>query len=156
MYNRLKSLVNQIPNPGSTKWTDHEVIKLMLRSLISCNDTLVTLLRKNPRYEVMTPEEVLVKFLSHEMMVKESKHVEDFTQGNVSATEPRIVALKATSETKEVGAPSKELSNDPSKLDDEMALIIKTFRLILKSHKGKVILNTNKQKCHLSAHVFQT
>jgi hypothetical protein len=34
MYNRLKSLVNQIPNPGSTKWTDHEVIKLMLRSLV--------------------------------------------------------------------------------------------------------------------------
>jgi hypothetical protein len=37
MYNRLKMLVNQVRNYGSKKWTDHEVIKLMLRSFTSCN-----------------------------------------------------------------------------------------------------------------------
>lgn len=64
MYNQLKLLVKQIQNYGSTKWTKHKVVKLMLRSLVSRNATLVTLLHENPRYEVMTPEEVLGKFLA--------------------------------------------------------------------------------------------
>jgi hypothetical protein len=32
MYNRLKTLVNQVRNYGSTKRTDHEVVRQMLRS----------------------------------------------------------------------------------------------------------------------------
>jgi hypothetical protein len=109
--------MNQICNLQSTKWTDHEVVKLMLRSLVSRNATLVTLLCENPRYKVMTPEEVLGKVLSHEMMVKDSKLIEDLHQGNAN-TEPQVVAFKATSD-KEEGASSKELLIDPSKLDDE-------------------------------------
>jgi hypothetical protein len=31
-YNRLKTLVNKIRNYGSTRWTDHDVVRLMLRS----------------------------------------------------------------------------------------------------------------------------
>jgi hypothetical protein len=27
MYNRLKTLVNQVRNLGSTKWDDHEMVK---------------------------------------------------------------------------------------------------------------------------------
>jgi hypothetical protein len=34
MYNRLKTLVNQVCNLGSTKWDDHEMVKVILRSLI--------------------------------------------------------------------------------------------------------------------------
>ena len=30
-YNRLKTLVNKIRNYGSTRWTDHDVVCLMLR-----------------------------------------------------------------------------------------------------------------------------
>jgi hypothetical protein len=101
MYNWLKTLVNQIYNCMDTKWTDHEVVKLMLRSLISCNATLVTLLCEGPRYEVITHEEVSGKFLSHEMMVKESKHVEDLPQGNVPNFEPKAIAFKVTSEKEE-------------------------------------------------------
>jgi hypothetical protein len=50
MYNQLKTLVNQIRNLRSIKWNDHATVKLMLRSLVSRNVTLVTLLRENPRY----------------------------------------------------------------------------------------------------------
>jgi hypothetical protein len=67
MYNRLKMMVNQVWNLGSSKWTDHEVVKLMLRSLVFCNATLVQLLRENPRYEVITPKEVLGKFVIFEL-----------------------------------------------------------------------------------------
>ena len=31
-YNRLKTLINKIRSYGSTRWTDHDVVRLMLRS----------------------------------------------------------------------------------------------------------------------------
>jgi hypothetical protein len=34
MYNRLKTLVNQVRNLESTKWDDHEMVKVILRSLV--------------------------------------------------------------------------------------------------------------------------
>ena len=39
MYNRLKALVNQVRNLGSTKWDDHEMVKVILRSLVFHNTT---------------------------------------------------------------------------------------------------------------------
>src|SRR5688572_29807908 len=39
MYNRLKTLVNQVRNLGSKKWDDHEMVKVILRSLIFLNPT---------------------------------------------------------------------------------------------------------------------
>jgi hypothetical protein len=33
MYNRLKTLVNQVRNLGSTKWDDHKMVKVILRHL---------------------------------------------------------------------------------------------------------------------------
>jgi hypothetical protein len=39
MYNRLKTLVNQVRNLGSTKWDDHEMAKVILRSLVFRNPT---------------------------------------------------------------------------------------------------------------------
>jgi hypothetical protein len=41
MYNRLKTLVNQVRNLGSTKWDDHEMVKAILRSLVFLNPTQV-------------------------------------------------------------------------------------------------------------------
>jgi hypothetical protein len=34
MYNRLKTLVNQVRNLGSKKWDDHEMVKVILRALV--------------------------------------------------------------------------------------------------------------------------
>jgi hypothetical protein len=44
MYNRLKTLVNQVRNLGSTKWDDHKMVKVILRSLVFCNPTQVQLI----------------------------------------------------------------------------------------------------------------
>jgi hypothetical protein len=49
MYNRLKTLVNQVRNLGSTKWDDHEMVKVILRSLVFLNPTQVQLVRGDPR-----------------------------------------------------------------------------------------------------------
>jgi hypothetical protein len=76
---------------------------------------------------VMTPEEVLRKFVSFELMVKDSRHVENITHDNTSTPEPQPVAFKATKEKEEETTPSMGLPIDPSKLDNVMALIIKVF-----------------------------
>jgi hypothetical protein len=39
MYNRLKTMVNQVRNLESTKWDDHEMVKIILRSLVFRNPT---------------------------------------------------------------------------------------------------------------------
>jgi hypothetical protein len=54
-YNRLKTLVNKIRSHESTRWTDHDVVRLMLRSFTVIDPHLVNLIRENPRYTKMTP-----------------------------------------------------------------------------------------------------
>jgi hypothetical protein len=73
MYNRLKTLVNQVRNLRSTKWDDHEMVKVIIRSLVFLNPTPVQLIRGDPRYKLMSPEEVIGKFVSFELMIKGSK-----------------------------------------------------------------------------------
>jgi hypothetical protein len=42
MYTRLKKMINQVRNLGSKKWTDHEVVKRMIRAFSVRNITLCT------------------------------------------------------------------------------------------------------------------
>jgi hypothetical protein len=69
-YNRLKTLINKIRSYGSTRWMDHNVVRLMLRSFMVIDPHLVNLIHENARYTKMTPEEILGKFVSGRMMVK--------------------------------------------------------------------------------------
>jgi hypothetical protein len=75
MYNRLKTMVNQVRNLRSTMWDDHEMVKIILRSLEFHNPTQVQLICGDPRYKLMSPKEVIVKFVSFELMIKDSKHI---------------------------------------------------------------------------------
>jgi hypothetical protein len=144
MYNQLKTLVNQVRNLGSTKWDDHEMVNVILRSLIFLNPTQVQLIRGDPRYTLMSPEEVIGKFVSFELMIKGSKKI--IEQGDSSEAQP--VAFKATEEKKEYSTPSR-IPIDASKLDnEEMALIIKSFRQILKQRKGKDYKSRSKKVCY--------
>jgi hypothetical protein len=137
MYNRLKTMVNQVHNLESTKWDDHEMVKVILRSLVFRNPTQVQLICGDPRYKHMSPEEVIGKFVSFELMIKDSKHIVNLEQGATSTTEVQPVAFKATKEKKEESTPSRLLI-DASKLDnEEMALIIMSFRQIHKQRKGR-------------------
>jgi hypothetical protein len=124
MYSRLKTMVNQVRNLGSTKWDDHEMVKVILRSLVFRNPTQVQLICGGPRYKLMSPEEVIGKFVSFELMIKDSKHIVNLDQGATSTPEVQLVAFKATEEEKRESTPSR-LPIDASKLDnEEMALII--------------------------------
>jgi hypothetical protein len=50
---------------------DHDVSQLMLRSFTVIDPHLVNLIHENPWYTKMTPEEIIGKFVSGRMMVKE-------------------------------------------------------------------------------------
>ena len=113
MYNRLKAMVNQVRNLESTKWDDHEMVKVILRSLVFRNPTQVQLIRGDPRYKLMSPKEVIGKFVSFEL-IKDSKHIVNLEQGTTSTPEVQPVAFKATEEKKEESTPSR-LPIDASK-----------------------------------------
>jgi hypothetical protein len=148
MYNQLKTLVNQVHNLGSTKWDDHEMVKVILRSLVFRNPTQVQLIHGDPRYRLMSPEEAIGKFVSFELMIKDSKHIVNLEQGATSTPEVQPVAFKVTGEEKRESTPSR-LPIDASKLDnEEMTLIIKSFCQILKQWRGKDYKPRSKRVCY--------
>jgi hypothetical protein len=133
-YNRLKTLVNKIRSYGSTRWTDHDVVRLMLRSFIVIDPYLVNLVCENPRYIKMMPEEIIGKFVSGRMMVKEARYVDDIGNGPLPLYEPQPVALKAT--TSKETLPNKVAQVEAARLnEEEMALVIKRFKIAFKGHK---------------------
>jgi hypothetical protein len=143
MYNRLKTLVNQVRNLGSTKWDDHGMVKVILRSLVFLNPTQVQLIRGNPRYTLMSPEEVIGNFVSFELMIKGSKKIIELDGPSTSEAQP--VAFKATEEKKEESTSCRQ-PIDASKLDnEEMVLIIKSFRQILKQRRGRITSPTPRK-----------
>jgi hypothetical protein len=146
MYNWLKTLENQVRNLGSKKWDDHEMVKVILRSLVFLNPTQVQLIHGNPRYTLMTPEEVIGNFVSFELMIKGSKKIIEHDEPSMPEAQP--VAFKATEEKKEESTSSSQ-PIDASKLDnEEMALIIKSFRQILKQRRGKDYKPRSKKVCY--------
>jgi hypothetical protein len=96
----------------------------------------------------MSPKEVIGKFVSFKLMIKDSKQIVNLEQGATSTPEVQPVAFKATEEKKEESTPSR-LPIDASKLDnEEMALIINSFRQILKQRRGKDYKPRSKRVCY--------
>jgi hypothetical protein len=88
-------------------------------------------------------------------MIKDSKHIVNLEQGATSTPKVQHVAFKATEEKKDESTSSR-LPIDASKLDnEEMALIIKSFRQILKQRRGKNYKSHSKKvyyRCGKSGH----
>ncbi|KAG2629224.1 hypothetical protein PVAP13_3KG396801 [Panicum virgatum] len=106
----------------------------MLRSFTIIDPNLVNLIRENPKYTKMTPEEILGKFVSGRMMAKEARYVDDIVNGPLPHYELQPVALKATANMEEL--PSKVAQVEAAGLnEEEMALVIKRFKTALKGRK---------------------
>jgi hypothetical protein len=81
-------------------------------------------------------------------MIKDSKHIINLEQGATSTLEVQPIAFKATKEEKRESTPSR-LPIDASKLDnEEMTLIIKSFRQLLKQRRGKDYKPRSKRVCY--------
>jgi hypothetical protein len=124
------------------------MIKVILRSLVFRNLTIVQLIwGGDSRYKQMSPKEVIGKFVSFELMIKDSKHIVNLEQCATSTPEVQSVAFKAAKEKKE-STPSR-LPIDASNLDnEEITLIIKSFRQILKQRRGKDYKPHSKRVCY--------
>jgi hypothetical protein len=137
--------LNKIRNYGSTRWTGNDNVRLMLRSFTVIDPHLVNLIHENPRYTKMTPEEIVGKFVSGRMMVKEARYVDD-ALNTLPLHESQIVALKATSSKEAL--PSKVAQVEVVGLnEDEMVLIIKRFKTALKGRKEYPNRNKSRGKC---------
>jgi hypothetical protein len=124
------------------------MVKVILRSHVFHNPTQVQLIRGDPRYKLMSPEEVIGKFVSFELMTKGSKHIINLEQGGTFTPEVQPFAFKATEEEKKEPTPSR-IPINASKLDNkEMALIIKSFCQILKQRRGKDYKPRSKRVCY--------
>jgi hypothetical protein len=128
MYNRLKTMVNQVHNLESTKWDDHEMVKVILRSLVFRNPTQVQLIRGDHKYKYMSPKEVIGKFVSFELLIKDSKNIVNLEQSATSTPEVQPIAFMATEEKKEEPTPNRLLIDASKPDNEEMTLIIKSFR----------------------------
>jgi hypothetical protein len=108
----------------------------------------VQLIRGDPRYKQVSSEEVIGKFVSFELMIKDSKLIVNLEQGATSTLEVQLVAFKAAKEEKKESTPSR-LPIDASKLNnEEMALIIKSFHQILKQRMEKDYKSRSKRVCY--------
>jgi hypothetical protein len=86
----------------------------------------------------MSPEEVIGKFMSFELMIKDSEYIVNLEQGATFTPEVQPVTFKAS-----------RIPINASKLDNEkMTLIIKSFRQILKQRRGKDYKPRSKRVCY--------
>jgi hypothetical protein len=119
---------------------------VLLASLSILDPHLVNSIRENPRYTKMTPEEILGKFVSGRMMIKEARYVDEALNGPMPIYEPQTVALKETSSRE--APPSKVAQVEATGInEDEMALIIKRFKTALKGRNEYSNKNKAKGKC---------
>jgi hypothetical protein len=107
----------------------------------SCSDHLQLLTpscnsySREPQVHQDDAREILGKFVSGRMMVKEARYVDDALNNPLPVYEPQPVAFKATSSREAL--PSKVAQVEAAGLnEDEMALIIKRFKTALKGRKS--------------------
>jgi hypothetical protein len=137
--------VNKIRSYGNTRQTDHNVVRLMLRSFTIIDPHLVNLICENPRYTKMSPEEILGKFVSNHMMVKEARYIDDIANVPFPLYEPQPVALKATVSMETL--PNKVTQVEVVGLnEEETTLVIKRFKTALKGHKDYPNKNKSRGK----------
>jgi hypothetical protein len=89
---------------------------------------------------------VIGKFVSFELTIKDFKHIVNLEQSTTSTPEVQPVVFKATKEKEE--STLSRLPIDASKLDNDMALIINSFRQILKQRRGKDYKPRSKRVCY--------
>jgi hypothetical protein len=117
----------------------------MLRPFTVIDPHLVNLICENPKYTKMKPEEILGKFVSGCMMVKEARYMNDIANGPLPLYEPQLVALKATNSKEAL--PNKVAQVEATGInEDEMALVIKRFKTALKGHKEYPNKNKSRVK----------
>jgi hypothetical protein len=133
MFNQLKKMVNKVNALGSKRWTDHMLTKHLMRAYTTMNYNVVSLIREDPTYKMMTSVDVLGRIINHEMYTEEVNHFKNLYKG-VTTTKKQEIAFKASkkSKNKQVvfeGSSEEEEEEDSSDCGvEEMALFMIKFK----------------------------
>jgi hypothetical protein len=173
MFDRLMVIVGKIRGLGGDELDDHFVVKVMSEAFAPRNPTLVTLIREKKTFEEFSPNDVLRRILTHELMDREIHHRKKIgeLEAKLNNLKVKDVALHANKSSKPSTSskPSKSKSkkvevesctSDSSEDEDEsphveiedMVLFMKTYKKGLKKQGYKLAKkkfpNKKKRTCY--------
>jgi hypothetical protein len=99
---RLMVLVSDIRALGSQDWDDSKVTKKLLRAFASKGKNLVSMIRRDPNYHKMTPDQLLGEILHQEL-------VDQDVEKSLSLKMNKSLALNARSEVVEVKSKTRKI-----------------------------------------------
>ena len=98
---------------------------------------ICSLIRENPAYKKMTPNDVLGRIINHQMFIEDVIYVKNMAH-SMEESKKQDVALKASKKSKSkqvmVENSSDEEDNESSDVEsDDMALFIRRFKKFMKN-----------------------
>jgi hypothetical protein len=117
MFDRLMVIVGKIRGLGGDELDDHFVVKVMLEAFTPRNPTLVTLIREKKRFEEFSPNDVLRRILTHELMDKEIQHRKKIgeLEAKLNNLKVKDVSLHANKSSKPTSSSKHSTSSKSSK-----------------------------------------
>jgi hypothetical protein len=117
MFDRLMVILGKIRGLGGDELDDHFVVKVMLDAFAPRNPTLVTLIRNKKRFEEFSPNDVLGRILTHELMDKEIQHRKKISklEAKLNNLKVKDVALHANKSNKPTTSTKHSTSSKSSK-----------------------------------------
>jgi hypothetical protein len=144
MYDRLMVLVSDIRALGSKDWDDSKVTKKLLRAFAPKDKNLTAMIRRDPRYPTMTPNQLLGEILHQELVdqdVEKSLTLKMDKRLALNASSSEVVEVKPkTPKTK------KEDTSDEGSTDEETAFAIRKYKKFLKSRTSRKGGDERKKK----------
>ena len=133
VYARLSVITNELQGLGAKEITEHEVVKMFLKSLEAKYDTLCTLIRERADFKELTPTQVLGRINAHEIVAQEKKELLALTSHTRRST---ALKAKKTASSSEASSDSEEDEDSEASLGKELALLVKRFKCFNKYNKG--------------------
>jgi hypothetical protein len=134
MYDRLTVLVSDIRALGSKDWDDSKVTKKFLRAFALKDKNLTAMIRRDPRYPTMTPNQLLGEILHQEL-------VDQDVENSLTLKMNKSLALNASSEVLEekpkTSKTKKEDTSDEGSTNEETAFAIRKYKKFLKSRTSR-------------------
>jgi hypothetical protein len=144
MFNQLKQLVNKIRAYDSMRWSGWMMIKRLLRAYDVIDTTVTSLIRQDPTFKRMTPDDILERIINHEMLLEESNYVKNLSK-SVSSSKKQDIFFKASKKEKNNRVVVVEEEEEREEYDPkEMTLFITIFSKLM--NKQKIFMRDKKDK----------
>jgi hypothetical protein len=144
MYDRLMLLVLDIRALGSVDWDDSKVTKKFLRAFAPKDKNLTAMIRRDPNYPKMTPNQLLGEILHQELVdqdVEKSLSLKMNKSLALNASSSEVVEVKP-----KISKTKKEDTSAEGSTDEDTAFAIRKYNKFLKSRTSRKGGNERKKK----------